>query len=113
RTVETYGSLQDGEHWEGCAAGEDRRDAVNLRAHAIGDPLAVALDDLAGSLLVDRLRAMPGRHGLRDDVVTIDDGEAVAGKERWPVGEELLAAVVEDCPERAVVCSRRVCVQGE
>src|SRR6266545_3058410 len=106
-------SLEDGEHREGCVAGEDGRDSAYLNARPAGDPLAVAMDDLAASLLVDRLSAVPGRHRLRDDVLRFDDAEALAAKECRSVGDELLAAVVEDRSERVIVCRRRIRVQGE
>ena len=100
-------------HREARVAGEDRRDSVELRLRC--DPRSACRT--AGrprrSLLVDRMGALPGRHRLRDDVVTVDDGEALAAKERRPVGDEFFAAVVEDSSECVVVCPRRVRVQRQ
>ena len=77
-------SLQEGEDREAAVAGEDRRDSVQLGARTIHDPSAVAVDDLTASLLVDRKGPFPGRHRLRDDVLAVDDVEAVpSSSPRW------------------------------
>src|SRR6266536_748635 len=106
-------SLKRREYGEGCVLGEYLWNQVDPRADSAGEPVAVAVDGLDAALLVDRADAVPGLDRVGDDVPAIDDREAMADKERGPVGDQLGPAVVQDGSQRLVLLPRRAGAQGQ
>jgi len=105
--------LVSAERGEGAVRGEDPRDPLEASGDAVNEPLAVAMTDLAVTPFVDGPGVLPGGRRLADDVLALDDPEAVASEDRGPVGHQLRAGVVEHGPEHPILCGRGVGPQRE